>query len=130
MQSEDIRWLRRHAMITPFGAAVTTWVLSALFGDGVWLFWHNLEPVKAMAGVGTIGCGMVAVVGEGGIKLVFWAIDERRKKLTAREIDTLTAVRERLEREEIDAGVAVVEEMIENRRRNPLRIGVRRRSRR
>ena len=80
-----------------------------------------------MAGVGTIAYGMAAVLGEGGIKLVFWAIDERRKKLAAREIDTLTAVRERLEREENPAGVAVVEDMIEDRRRNPLRIGIRRR---
>lgn len=114
-------------MITPFGAAITTWVLSALLGDGVWLFWHNLDPVKAIAGVGTIGYGMIAVAGEGGIKLVFWAIDERRKKLTAREIDTLTAVRERLEREQDTVGVAVVDDMIEDRRRNPLRIGIRRR---
>ncbi|MDE2787312.1 MAG: hypothetical protein OXL37_11680 [Chloroflexota bacterium] len=60
---------------------------------------------------------------------MFWAIDERRKKLTAREIDTLTDVRERLERLEDKAGVAVVDEMIEDRRRNPLRIGVRRRRR-
>ena len=116
-------------MITPFGAAVATWVLSLLIGDGQWLFWHNMDPIKSMAGVGTIGYGMVAVLGEGGIKLVFWAIDERRKKLTAREIDTLTTVRERLEREENNAGVAVVDDMIEDRRRNPLRIGVRRRRR-
>ena len=82
-----------------------------------------------MAGVGTIGYGMLAVLGEGGIKLVFWAIDERRKKLTAREVDMLTTVRERLEREKDTVGVAVVDEMIEDRRRNPLRIGVRRRRR-
>ena len=61
--------------------------------------------------------------------MVFWAIDERRKKLTAREIDTLTTVRERLEREKNNDGVAVVDEMIEDRRRNPLRIGVRRQRR-
>ena len=59
--------------------------------------------------------------------MVSWAIDERRKKLTAREINTLTTVRERLEREEDPVGVAVVEGMIEDRRRNPLRIGIRRR---
>ena len=82
-----------------------------------------------MALVGMMGYGMAAVLGKGGIKLVFWAIDERRKKLTAREIDTLTTVRERLEREENNSGVAVVDEMIEDRRRNPLRIGVRRRRR-
>ena len=29
--------------------------------------------------------------------MVFWAIDERKKKLTAREIDTLTELRERLQ---------------------------------
>ena len=82
-----------------------------------------------MAGVGTIGYGMAAVLFEGCIKLVFWAIDERRKKLTAREIDTLTTVRERLERVEDPIGLAVVDEMIEDWRRNPLRIGVRRRRR-
>ena len=127
MQLDDVRWLRRHAMLTPFGAAVATWLLSALIGGGRWLFWHDLGSLKSMAGVGTIAYGMVAVLGEGGIKLVFWAIDERRKKLTAREIDTLTAVRERLEREQDAAGVAIVDDMIEDRRRNPLRIGIRRR---
>ena len=125
LRTRNSQWQPRHATITPFGAAIATWVLSALVGDGPWLFWHNMEPVKSMAGVGTIGYGMVAVLGEGGIKLVFWAIDERRKKLTAREIDTLTTVRERLEREEDVVGLAVVDEMIEDRRRNPLRIGVR-----
>ena len=61
--------------------------------------------------------------------MVFWAIDERRKKLTAREIDTLTDVREQLQKEQDAAGVAVVDDMIEDRRRNPLRIGIRRRRR-
>ncbi len=60
---------------------------------------------------------------------MFWAIDERRKKLTALEIDTLTDVREQLQKEQDAAGVAVVDDMIEDRRRNPLRIGIRRRLR-
>ena len=46
-----------------------------------------------MAGLGTIGYGMTAVLIEGGIKTVFWALDERRKKLTRREIETLTEAR-------------------------------------
>ena len=61
--------------------------------------------------------------------MVFWAIDERRKKLTAREIDTLLDVRDRMEEEQNTVAIAVVDEMIEDRRRNPLRIGVRRRRR-
>ena len=126
MQSDDIRWLRRHAMITPFGAAFTTWLLSALTSEGHWLFWHDLAPVKAMAGIGTITYGMAAVLIEGGIKAMFWAIDERRRKLTQREIDTLTDVRDRLKKEQNTSGVTVVDEMIEDRRRNPLRLRIRR----
>ena len=58
--------------------------------------------------------------------MVFWALDERRKKLTAREIDTLIDVRERLKKEQNTDGVAIVEDMIEDRRRNPLRLRWRR----
>ncbi len=54
--------------------------------------------------------------------MVFWAIDERRKKLTAREIDTLTELRERLQKEQNDRAIEIVDEMIEDRRRNPLRL--------
>ena len=122
MGTDDVRWLRRHAMITPFGAAVTTWLLSALVGGGPWLFWHDLEPAQAMAGLGTITWGMAAILAEGGIKLVFWAIDERRRKLTEREIDTLLEARERLKQGQDTYGIAVMDDMIEDRRRNPLRI--------
>ena len=54
--------------------------------------------------------------------MVFWAIDERRKKLTAREIDTLTELRERLQKEQNERAIEIVDEMIEDRRRNPLRL--------
>ena len=57
---------------------------------------------------------------------MFWAIDERRRKLTQREIDTLTEARDRLNREQDTAAIAVLEEMIEDRRRNPLRLRIRR----
>ena len=36
--------------------------------------------------------------------MVFWALDERRKKLTAREIDTLIDVRERLKKNRTPTG--------------------------
>lgn len=117
MGTDDVRWLRRHAMITPFGAAVTTWLLSAWVGGGQWLFWHDLEPVQAMATLGTITWGMAAVLAEGGIKLVFWVIEERRRKLTEREIDTLISARERLKQENDEAGAAVLDGMIDDLRR-------------
>ena len=75
-----------------------------------------------MAGLGTITWRMAAVLAEGGYKLVFWAMDDRRRKLTEREIDTLLTVRDRLKAEQNDTGIAVVDDMIEERRRDPLRI--------
>ena len=99
MGSDDVRWLRRHAMMTPFGAALTTWLLSAWVGGGQWLFWHDLEAVQAMATLGTITWGMVAVLAEGGIRLAFWAIEERRRKLSEQEIATLIRARDRLKQE-------------------------------
>ena len=74
-----------------------------------------------MSGLGTIGYGMVAVVVEGGIKVVFWALDERRRKLTWREIETLTEARDRLDKEQDIGAIAVLDKMIEDRRRDPLR---------
>ena len=53
--------------------------------------------------------------------MVFWALDERRRKFTMREIEALTEARNRLRREQDATGVAVVEEMIEDRWRDPLR---------
>ena len=49
-------------------------------------------------------------------------MDDRRRKLTEREIDTLLTVRDRLKAEQNDTGIAVVDDMIEERRRDPLRI--------
>lgn len=74
-----------------------------------------------MAGLGTIGYGMTAVLIEGGIKTVFWALDERRKKLTRREIETLTEARDRMNKEKDSSAIAVLDKMIEDRRRDPLR---------
>ena len=82
----------------------------------------NNDPVKPMAGLETVIWGMAAVLAEGGIKLVFWAIDERRRKLTEQEIDTLQEARERLKQVGATDSIAIVDDMIEDLRRNPLRI--------
>ena len=52
---------------------------------------------------------------------MFWALDERRKKLTRREIETLTEARDRMNKEKDSSAIAVLDKMIEDRRRDPLR---------
>ena len=53
---------------------------------------------------------------------MFWAIDDRRRRLTEREIDTLFKVRDRLKQAGATGSIAVVDDMIEERRQDPLRI--------
>lgn len=53
--------------------------------------------------------------------MVFWALDERKKKMTYREIATLTDVRDRVDKEQNPAIVEMLDKMIDDRRRDPLR---------
>ncbi len=112
MRSDDIRWLRRHIMATPFGAAFATWLLSSLVGEGQWLFWRDLDPVNSMAGLGTITYGMAVVLAEWSANMVFWALEERKRRARRRELKTLTDVRDRLEEERDNVGIKVVDNMI------------------
>ena len=54
--------------------------------------------------------------------MVFWAIDDRRRKLTEQEIDTLFKVRDRLKQAGATGSIAIVDDMIEDLRQDPLRI--------
>lgn len=55
--------------------------------------------------------------------MVFWALDDRRMKLTYREIAVLTEARDRMKKMPGDTAnaVAIVDKMIDDRRRDPLR---------
>lgn len=73
------RWLRRHAMVAPFGIFATTLLLT--FWLERWQ-WHGHASWEIMAGqvdVGAVIYAMVAVLAERGVRLMFWALDERRK---------------------------------------------------
>ena len=49
--------------------------------------------------------------------MVFWALEEHKRRVRRREIKTLTAVRDKLEKEHNNAGVTVVDNMIADLRR-------------
>ena len=76
---EDMRWLRRHATVAPFGIFTAT-LLTAL-----WLAhwqWQGRTTWELMAGevdLGAVLYTMVAVLAERGVKFMFWALDQRRK---------------------------------------------------
>lgn len=80
---EERRWLRRHAVIAPFGIFAATLLLAIRAGR--WDGWGSLELAANLVDLGAVLYGMVAVLVEGGIKMVFWALEERRKMIKARE---------------------------------------------
>lgn len=76
---EDMRWLRRHATVAPFG------VFTATLLTTLWLVhwqWQGRTTWELMAGevdLGAVLYTMVAVLAERGVRLMFWALDQRRK---------------------------------------------------
>ena len=83
---EERRWLRRHAMAAPFGIFAVT-LLITFWLEG-WQ-WHGRASWDILAGqvdIGTVVYAMAAVLFERGVRLMFWAWDERKKwRARARE---------------------------------------------
>ena len=80
------RWLRRHAMVAPFGIFATTILLTYWMKQGQWPLPASLEPASDLVDLAAVLYAMVAVLVERGARLMFWALDERRKwRAKARE---------------------------------------------
>ena len=75
----EMRWLRRHAMVAPFGIFAATLLLTLYLKQ--W-HWHGRESWQLATGqvdLGAVLYAMGAVLVERGVRLMFWALDERRK---------------------------------------------------
>ena len=73
------RWLRRHAMVAPFGIFATTALLTYWKERGQWHALASLESASDLVDLAAVLYAMVAVLVERGARLMFWALDERRK---------------------------------------------------
>ena len=79
----DIRWLRLHALFAPFGVCAATALL--LVRSGQWAGWESLQAASSMVDLGAAVYGMVAVLAERSIYMIFWALEQRRKWSKERE---------------------------------------------
>ena len=79
----DIRWLRLHALFAPFGVCAATALL--LVRSGQWAGWESLHAASSMVDLGAAVYGMVAVLAERSIYMIFWALEQRRKWSKERE---------------------------------------------
>ena len=79
----NIRWLRLHALFAPFGVCAVTALLLARSGQ--WDGWESLPAASSLVDLGAAVYGMVAVLTERSIDMVFWALEQRRKRAKERE---------------------------------------------
>lgn len=82
----DVRWLRLHALFAPFGVCAVTALLLA--GSGQWAGRESLPAAASLVDLGAAVYGMIAVLAERSINMVFWALEQRRKRAQEREAAT------------------------------------------
>ena len=73
------RWFRRHAMFVPFGIFVVSGLLSYLTEPSSWNIRNGLKSAGELVDLGTVVYAMAAVLTERGIRMWFWALDQREK---------------------------------------------------
>ena len=108
------RWLRRHALAAPFGVFAATALLTYLYTQGQAQPRELTQTAAGFVDLGAVLYGMVAVVIEKGITLMFWALEQRQKRQKAFRDEIASEVRkdvvEQIERDFIERIVPFAEE--------------------
>ncbi len=72
------RWLGRHAIVAPFGIFAATVMLVNLTGQ--WNGWVSLNHAASLVDLAVVIYAMAAVLVERGVNMIFWALEQRRKR--------------------------------------------------
>ena len=99
------RWVRLHAMAAPAGILATTLLLTYWRQGWYWRWPDGLDRAADLVDIGTVIYAVIAVVIERGVNVIFWALEERKKRRERRQAEA-QAERERLEAEARAAGLA------------------------
>ncbi len=78
-ESGDRRWLRRHAIAAPFGIIVIIALLTYVAAPDQWNGREGLKSAASLVDLGAVLYAVAAVLVERGVRVMFWALDERRK---------------------------------------------------
>ena len=71
--------MRRHAIAAPVGILLVTILLTYLTQPEQWNIREGLKSAASLVDLGTVLYATVAVMLERGVRVVFWALDQRRK---------------------------------------------------
>ncbi len=73
------RWLRRHAVVAPFGVFAATMLLTLYLEQWQWPGPAGWDRAASLADLGAIFYAMAAVAVERSIRIMFWAWDQHKK---------------------------------------------------
>ena len=73
------RWLRRHAVVAPFGVFAATMLLALYLEQWQWPGSEGWGKAASLVDLGAVFYAMAAVAVERSIRLMFWAWDQHKK---------------------------------------------------
>ena len=73
-------WFRRHAVFAPFGVFIATWLM-CWSDTGDWRCWSDWSATSSLVDLAVIIYGMIAVLIEKGLDAMFWALEQRKKRI-------------------------------------------------
>ena len=104
-------WLAYHVAVAPFGILATTWLLAGLTDARYWTIWKHLGAAADLIELGAVVYVALAVLLEGGGRVVFWAIEQWRKDREKRTIEAQNRT--------IEAQNRVLDELVDLARQQP-----------
>lgn len=107
------RWVRLHAMAAPAGILVTTLLLTYWRQGWQWKSPESLDRAADLVDIGAVIYALIAVAIERGVNVIFWALEERKKRRERRQSEA-QAERERLEAEARAEGKAAAAQHYES----------------
>ena len=102
------RWARLHVAFFPVGALVVTWLLTVPAGAWRWNNRADLDFAGTLAPLGAFAYGTLVFVVEWSVRMIFWALAQRKKDREKMMARARAAVREEVRaavREEVQAEV-------------------------
>ena len=95
----ELGWLRRHAAFAPFGILIVTGLLVYFVGPGRWQGAGSFKLAAEQIDLAAALYAAFAVAVERGVKMIWWAIEQRRKEREKLVQDARAKERARISKE-------------------------------
>ena len=93
----ELRWVRLHAMVAPAGILAITLLLTYWRQGWEWPWPGSLDRASDLTDIGAVIYGVVAVAIERGVNMIFWALEERKKRRERNRAELEAEIQARVE---------------------------------